>query len=321
MKPRLLVAILAAGVLPPPAVVHPSPVTVDPPFADRLFPYVRQGDAWAGTPAHRPDVTLPAVSIIVDRNAAPEILAEAAALAFQLGLRVEEGDREGDLVVFSDAWTPGEGKRAVVIGNGLLPREAGVAFEGPSILRRSVRGADLLFVGGGSDAGTAVALRYLARTRLPFQTGAYGTFFHFVILRAYLEEGNWTAADEVIASPAGIAACGRNLQIAAPMMASFPEESKEIVRRRNRVLYGELPGAVAAKDAGRSIALWKEAMETCYACHQGAGGAPVLRRFAPLESNHAPHRRIAERLLPGRGCEFCHEGKTEVRGYESAGDR
>lgn len=60
-------------------------VTVTPEFADQRFPYVTYGSAWAGAPAHRPDVTVPNVVIVYGETASPVVVAAAGKMAFYLG--------------------------------------------------------------------------------------------------------------------------------------------------------------------------------------------------------------------------------------------
>jgi hypothetical protein len=74
----------------------------------------------------------------------------------------------------------------------------------------------------------------------------------------------------------------------------------------------------ALREEGKAVAanLWHKAMKTCYACHQGAGSIPRLRKFNPLESIHSKHQRVAEKLGFGKGCGNSHLEETRIREYE-----
>jgi hypothetical protein len=97
------------------------------------------------------------------------------------------------------------------------------------------------------------------------------------------------------------------------MVAQWPDDIKAVVRKRNAILYQELPKALEEKDKEKAVALWKDAMLTCYQCHQGVG-IPQVRRFKPVEEIHAKHQRIAEGF--GLSCTACHAGQTQIRGYK-----
>ncbi|MFN3599319.1 MAG: hypothetical protein ACK4VK_06260, partial [Aquificaceae bacterium] len=85
--------------------------------------------------------------------------------------------------------------------------------------------------------------------------------------------------------------------------------------------YKELPKALEERDKERAVSLWKEAMQTCYQCHQGIQ-VPQVRKFKPLESIHAKHQQIAEGFglvkVVGteKSCIACHTGPTAIRGYK-----
>ncbi|WP_213032485.1 hypothetical protein, partial [Acinetobacter baumannii] len=122
-------------------------------------------------------------------------------------------------------------------------------------------------------------------------------------------------------SPMGLSACGKNMALAGPMVAQWGDDLKAVVRHRNNILYNELPKALEAEDKEKAVNLWKEAMLTCYQCHQGIN-VPQVRRFKPIESIHAKHQQIAESFglvkVIGRekSCIACHAGPTTIRGYK-----
>jgi hypothetical protein len=300
-----------------------APVAVTPPFADRLFPYVTYGEVWQGTPARRSDVALPNVAIVYGAGEDRAVIAEAGRIAFYLGHWVEDAGFSVEAVtakklpplMVSDAVDLPASNLIVAGRNNRYVKKYGIAFGDPTVASRDDGARKLLFAAGASAADDIRAIRYLADVRLNFKAGAYATFFNFVRLRGYLEEENWAAATDAVEHPLGLSACGKNMALMAPMVAQAPDRIKQVIRRRNELLYTALPAAAGKRDGPAAEAAWHEAMQTCYACHQGAGGFPVMRKFKPLESIHAKHQRIAERFDFEESCVTCHDGDTAVRGY------
>jgi len=184
----------------------------------------------------------------------------------------------------------------------LKPLRFGVKFRGPTLKVVELKGRKILIVGGRNTTEVKVAARFLANRIIGFKAGAYRTFFSFVKLRGMIEKGEFTSALDLIRDPAGLSACGKNMSLAAPMMLRFPPEVKKIVKKRNRILYRDLPQALG--------------MVTCYQCHQGLG-VERLRKFTPNPEIHSKHQRIARRfgLVRNGDCTACHRGRTEIRGY------
>ena len=300
-------------------------VTVTPEFADQRFPYVTYGSAWAGTPAHRPDVTVPNVVIVYGETASPVVVAAAGKMAFYLGnwvdgigfgpAEVREGAMPPLLVGDAEAASGGFSNLIVVGADNRLAKRFDIVFKGPSVIGRERDGKQFLFVGGDSEAATLAALAYMADVRLNAKSGAYKTFFNFVRLRGYIETENWRAAADLVRSPAGLSACGRNMALAAPRMAKAPDKVRAHIRHRNGLLYKEIPEAVSAGDKTLASERWRAAMIACYGCHQGMGEIPRSRKFTPVASIHAKHQRIAEGFGFEKGCETCHYGKTAQAGY------
>ena len=267
------------------------PVTITPPFADRLFPYVTYREVWQGTPAARPDVAVPNVAIVYGADETPAVVGAAGRVAFFLGTCVEDVGfgvsdvKAGTLppVLISDAELAAAGSRhLIVVGTrNTITAAQKLTFTGPTVIEREVDGRRALLVAGATDQEVLRAARYLAEVRLNFKSGAYTTFFDFVRLRALIENENWIAAAETIRSPQGLSACGKNMALMLPGMAAAPDKVRGLIQHWNGLLYGKLPSAVEAKNKAEAVAHWKAAMETCYACHQGAGEFPVLRRFVP----------------------------------------
>jgi hypothetical protein len=302
------------------------PVNITPPFADRRFPYVTYEEVWRGTPAKRDDVAIPNILIVYGEHESKDIVAEAGRLAFYLGnwsddigFHVEDVlNREMPRLLAPEKEVVRLGiHHVLVVGtkNGLVKAHQ-IMFEGPAVQFKAEGDTSYLFVGGRDKEETIKAIRYMADVRLNFKSGAYKTFFNFVKLRGYLEGENWDAALEVIESPQGLSACGKNMAIAAKMIMKAPQKIKSHVAHRNQILYGRLPKAVKERDRDQAVGLWQEAMATCYGCHQGVGEIPRLRKFTPLESVHAKHQRVAERFEPLKGCDACHVKVTAIRGYD-----
>jgi hypothetical protein len=301
-------------------------VAVNPPYSDRLFPYITYQDVWKGTPARRDDVAVPNVLIVYGGTEDIEIVAEAGKLAFYLGNWVSDvgfdvehfkEERMPSVLCGEDAIPESAPPHHMVVGqNNHLVKQYGIRFEKPSVIHRKSGRAAFLFVGGKTKAETIAAIRYMGDVRLNFKSGAYKTFFSFVRLRGYIEKGNYFAALEIIKSPGGVSACGRNMALAAESISKAPDKVKRHVQHRNALLYKKLPAALEKEERATAIQLWHKAMKTCYACHQGRTDFPRLRKFKPIELIHSKHQRIAERAEFGNACGACHMEETQIRGYE-----
>lgn len=304
---------------------------IDPPFADRLFPYVRYGEVWTGTPAVVRDATIPNLLIVYGSKEDPEVVAIAGKIAYYLGQWTEDigftaedvkQSRIPELLVSDQRVKNLEYQNLIVVGtNNDIVKELGLSFEAPTIKVIQREGKNILVVGGANKEQVLQAGKYLADMRLNFKAGAYKTFFSFVALRGYIESGEFEHALRLIRSPMGLSACGKNMALAGPMVAQWSDDLKNVVKNRNSILYKELPKALEAKDKERAIKLWKEAMYTCYQCHQGIE-VPQVRKFKPVESIHAKHQQIAESFglvkVVGteKSCIACHAGATNIRGYK-----
>ncbi len=297
---------------------------IDPPFADRLFPYVRYEDVWRGTPAASSDVAVPNFIIVVGREEDPSVIRAVSMITFYMGNWVE--DANVDVSVYRDKrfprmiYTDDEAKdkkntNIIVVGNkNNFVKKYGVTFKKPTIkvIKDGLR--YIMFVGGRDTKETLKAVNYLANIRLAFKGGAYSTFFSFVKLRGMIERGEFAAAIDLIRNPRGISACGRNMSIALGMGVTrkWSEKMKKIVKKRNIIMYRKLPEALEEGNKEKAVALWEEAMKTCYRCHQGIG-IPRVRKFVPREDIHSRHQRIAKSF--GLSCTACHREFTKIRGY------
>ena len=304
---------------------------IDPPFADRLFPYVKYGEVWTGTPAVIRDATVPNTLVVYGLKEDPEVVALAGRIAYYLGQWTEDigftaedvrQSRMPELLVSDQRVKNIEYQNLIVVGtNNDLVKELGLSFDKPTVKLVRKDGKQILVVGGANKEQVIQAGRYLADVRLNFKAGAYRTFFAFVALRGYIEKGEFDSALRLVRSPMGLSACGKNMALAGPMVAQWGEDLKAVVRHRNNILYNELPKALEAKDKERAVNLWKEAMLTCYQCHQGIG-VPQVRKFKPVEAIHAKHQQIAESFglvkVVGaeKSCIACHAGNTNIRGYK-----
>ncbi|MCS6957173.1 MAG: cellulose biosynthesis cyclic di-GMP-binding regulatory protein BcsB [Aquificaceae bacterium] len=312
------------------SVAFAQPV-IDPPFADRLFPYVKYGEVWTGTPAVIRDATVPNTFVVYGLKEDPEVVALAGRIAYYLGQWTEDigftaedvrQSRMPELLVSDQRVKNIEYQNLIVVGtNNDLVKELGLSFDKPTVKLVQKDGKQILVVGGANKEQVIQAGRYLADVRLNFKAGAYRTFFAFVALRGYVEKGEFDSALRLVRSPMGLSACGKNMALAGPMVAQWGEDLKAVVRHRNSILYNELPKALEAKDKERAVNLWKEAMLTCYQCHQGIG-VPQVRKFKPVEAIHAKHQQIAESFglvkVVGaeKSCVACHAGNTNIRGYK-----
>ncbi len=304
---------------------------IDPPFADRLFPYVTYGEVWTGTPAVIKDAVIPNTLVVYGSKEDPDIVALAGRIAYYLGQWTEDigftaedvrQSKMPELLVSDQRLKSINYQNLIVVGvNNDIVKELGLSFEKPTIKLVQKDGKNILIVGGANKEQIMQAGRYLADVRLNFKAGAYRTFFSFVALRGYIEKGEFDAGLRLIKSPMGLSACGKNMALAGPMVAQWGDDLKAVVRHRNNILYNELPKALEAKDKEKAVNLWKEAMLTCYQCHQGIN-VPQVRRFKPIESIHAKHQQIAESfglvkvIGTEKSCIACHAGPTTIRGYK-----
>ncbi|MCS7307150.1 MAG: cellulose biosynthesis cyclic di-GMP-binding regulatory protein BcsB [Aquificaceae bacterium] len=304
---------------------------IDPPLSDRLFPYVKYGEVWTGTPAVVRDATVPNTLVVYGLKEDPEVVALAGRIAYYLGQWTEDigftaedvrQSRMPELLISDQRVKSLDYQNLIVVGtNNDLVKELGLSFDKPTIKLVQRDGKQILVVGGANKEQVMQAGRYLADVRINFKAGAYRTFFAFVALRGFIEKGEFESALRLVRSPMGLSACGKNMAIAGPMVAQWSDDLRAVVRHRNNVLYNELPKALEAKDKEKAVNLWKDAMLTCYQCHQGIN-VPQVRRFKPVENIHMKHQLIAEgfglvKVMGNeKSCIACHAGQTTVRGYK-----
>ena len=289
----------------------------------KKFPFVKYIKAWEGTPAPAQDVTVPNVYIVYGKEESEEIIASAGKIAFYLGQwtegiglnpKIVKAKRIPKLIITDAEVSRYKDRNLIVVGiNNKIVKELGVRFKGPSLKVFEKNGRKILIVGGRNDKEVITAANFLADRIISFKAGAYKTFFSFVRLRGMIEKENFESAYDLLVDASGLKACGRNMSLAAPMIAKFPEEVKKVVRKRNKIMYVELPKAILERNKEKALKLWREAMITCFQCHHGIG-IPKVRKFTPLAEIHSKHQRIAKRY--GLTCNSCHYGVTEYRGYE-----
>ncbi len=287
----------------------------------KRFPFVTYAKVWVGTPAESKEVAVPNVVIAYGRREPAQVVAVAAEIAYYLGQWTEDVGlnprdvRKGRIpsVVMPLGKALETGKHIVIVGTrNRVVRDLGLTFRGPTLKVVEYKGRKVLVVGGRNSKEVVKAGRFLATRIVGFKAGAYRTFFSFVKLRGLIEKGEYEAALHLIRDPLGLSACGKNMSLAAPMMLRFPPDVKKIVKRRNRIMYTEIARALTAGNGEEAKRLWREAMKTCYRCHQGLG-IERLRKFVPNAEIHSRHQRIARSF--GLDCTACHRGVTEIRGY------
>ncbi|WP_461828821.1 cellulose biosynthesis cyclic di-GMP-binding regulatory protein BcsB [Aquifex sp.] len=289
----------------------------------KKFPYIKYTTAWKGTPAEAKDVAVPNVYIVYGEKEPQKIVSAAGKIAFYLGqwtdgiglspALVKQG-KIPKLIITDKEVSKYKDRHLIVVGvNNEIVKELGLKFNGPSLKVVEKDGRKILIVGGRNEKEVLKAANFLADRIISFKAGAYSTFFSWVRVRGMIEHGNLVAALDILEDSKGVKACGRNMSLAAPMMAKFPPEVKKVVKKRNKIMYKELPLALKEGNKEKALKLWREAMVTCFQCHQGIG-IPKLRKFEPLADIHSKHQRIAKRY--GLDCAACHYGITEYRGYE-----
>ena len=302
---------------------------MDTPAEVKRFPFVTYKKVWTGTPAEVEEAAVPDVVITYGVREKRAVVESAAQIAYFLGQWTDDMGITPRMI--RKGYTPSivmplpralkTKKNLILLGtNNRIVRELGLRFKGPTLKVVEWKDRKVLIVGGRDTKEVLKASSFLANRIVAFKAGAYRTFFSFVKLRGMIERGNFAAALQLIKDPQGLSACGKNMSIAAPMVARFPPEVKKVVKKRNRILYSELVRTLKAGDRDGAVRLWKEAMFTCYQCHQGLG-IRRLRRFIPNPQIHSRHQRIAmefgliKRTPKGFDCSACHAGRTEVRGY------
>ncbi len=295
----------------------------------KRFPFITYKRVWVGTPAESEEVAVPNVVVAYGSREPSSVVAVAGEIAYYLGQWTEDVGlnprdvRKGRIpkVVMPLSEALRTGKNIILVGTrNRIVRELGLSFKRPTLKVVDYDGRKVLIVGGRTSQEVVRAGRFLATKVIGFKAGAYRTFFSFVKLRGLIEKGDFNAALSLIKDPSGLSACGKNMSLAAPMMLRFPPEVKKVVKKRNRILYVELVNALRAGDGERAKDLWREAMKTCYRCHQGLG-IERLRKFTPNAEIHSRHQRIAMEFglvrMTERGfdCSACHRGATQIRGY------
>jgi len=297
---------------------------IDPPYADRMFPYVKYEEVWRGTPAASSDVAVPNFIIVVGKDEDPSILKAIGMITFYIGNWVDDAyvdvstykEKRFPRMIYTDEEAiKDKNSNLMVVGSrNAFVEKYGISFKKPTIKVIKDGSRYIMFVGGSNVKETLKAINYIANIRLAFKGGAYSTFFSFVKLRGMIEKGEFSSALDLIRNPRGISACGRNMSIALGMGVTrkWSEKMKKIVKKRNIIMYRKLPEALEEGDKDKAITLWEEAMRTCYSCHQGIG-IPRVRKFVPREDIHSKHQRIGKSF--GLSCSNCHRDFTRIRGY------
>ncbi len=301
-----------------------SPVNILPnSLADRTFQFTRIEPVFSGTPL-KTDALVPNVLVVAGRQEKPELLLQAAQIAYMLGQWTEDPGSSLEKVKqnvnlapikFDDQVSDTELKNFNLIVLGTQNRffnQLKQTFNrtGSFVQVQSdfpVEGRQTLFL---SDLKAA---KYLANKRLFFKAGAYKSFFAFVKARVFIEKNNLAAALAVLEDPSGIHGCGKPVILALSQKEHLPKQMLQVAQKRNQLVFKELKQALQQNDLSRAKAVWQQTMETCYACHQGQDGVPRFRKFVPNEAEHSYHQKIAERSAVS--CQTCHEGKTQVVGY------
>ena len=287
----------------------------------KRFPFVTYKRVWVGTPAESEEVTVPNVVIAYGSREPAQVVAVAGEIAYYLGQWTEDVGinprevRKGRIprVIMPLKRALETKKHIILVGTrNSVVRELGLTFRGPTLKVVDYKGRKVLIVGGRNSGEVVRAGRFLATRIVGFKAGAYRTFFSFVKLRGLIEKGNYEAALQLIEDPSGLSACGKNMSLAAPMVLRFPPDVKKVVRKRNRIMYVDIVRALKEGNGEEAKRLWREAMKTCYMCHQGLG-IERLRKFIPNPEIHSKHQRIARSF--GLDCTACHRGLTEIRGY------
>ncbi|MHB2147568.1 cellulose biosynthesis cyclic di-GMP-binding regulatory protein BcsB [Calditrichota bacterium LG25] len=290
------------------------------PLADRTFQYTRILPTFGGTPLEV-EALVPNALIVVGRQEAPELVLQAGQVAFMLGQwihdagvsleKVKQGVNLAPLK-FDDQVTESDLKQfnLIVLGTkNKFVKQAKLKGQGSflEVTDAPFGGRQMLIV---SDLKAA---SYLANKRLFFKAGAYNSFFAFVKARVFIEQNDLDAALFTLNDPQGIHGCARPVMLALSQKDRLPEQMLQVAKKRNKLVFKDLQQALKNKNSDKAKAIWRQAMETCYACHQGQDGVKRFRKFTPNQGEHAYHQKIAESA--GVSCQTCHTGKTEVVGY------
>jgi len=135
-----------------------------------------------------------------------------------------------------------------------------------------------------------------------FQNGAYRGFLSFVKTGILIEQQNLKAAKLMLDAPSELHVCAKPVMLALSPKDKLPKKLLQLAKKRNK-----LRQALEANDATLAKQIWQQAMQACYACHQGQDGVPKFRKFAPNASEHDYHQKIVEKAEVE--CATCHQGK------------
>lgn len=325
MKTLLLaLAILFSVHIQPPAASADGGVDILPgPFADRTFQYVKIAETFLGTPL-KTDALVPNILIVVSRREDPDLVLQAANIAYMIGqwthepgTSVEKVKSKADLgpVRFDTDLTEEDikGANLLVLGkNNILYEKIADRLTGQGsyiqvIPDGAAAGRDVMFIADREAAA------YLANQRLYFKSGAYRGFFNFVRSRLLLERENYEAALFLLDDPDGIRGCGKPVILTIGHKEKLPAEMLRIAEKRNNLVFKELRMALEERNKSKAADVWQQAMATCYTCHQGDNDVPRYRKFIPGEGEHAYHQLLVKQS--GFACDLCHKGNTSRVGY------
>jgi hypothetical protein len=293
------------------------------PYADRTFQFIRTSQTFMGTPLQTKALT-PYALFVIGSTEQPDFYPQAATIAYMIGQWTQEPGTSLEKVktnqnlgpvLLDRQLTPEQisHRNLVIIGknNNIYPRiEARLSGKGTfiEVVEDALApGQDIMFV---SDAKAA---SYLANKRLYFKSGAYKGFFSFAKARALIDKGEFAEALNSLDNPEAIRGCGKPVILAIGHKEKLPPELLRVAKARNQLVFKDLRASLMAKDKTKAIAVWQEAMGTCYGCHQGRGGVTQFRKFKPNQQEHGYHTVIASQF--DMRCETCHHDLTKRVGY------
>ncbi len=293
-------------------------------LSDRTFQYLRIEETFKGSPL-KVKALVPNAVVVIGQGEDAGLVKQAIAISYMLGQWTEdpgssiEKIKTGktlapvltDKEITEDIYTD---YNLIVVGlNNSIYERFKTRLKGSGsfieVLKDAfIKGKDVMFV---SDAKAAF---YLANRRLYFKSGAYNGYFSFVKARLLIEKGNLDAALDLIKAPNAIKGCGKPIMLAIGFKEKLPKGLLQVAKKRNKLIFKDLSGALRQGNKTLSAEIWHKAMQTCYACHQGIDNTPRFRKFIPNKGEHSYHHVIVKRF--GASCSLCHYGKTVFRGYK-----
>ena len=294
------------------------------PVSDRTFQYVKISETFMGTPLAI-EALVPYALFVIGTEESADLFLQTAGLAYMIGQWTQDPGTSVQKIQQNDNLAPvtldknlseediKEFNIVLVGKNNIYYQRVKDKLTGDGSFIEVVKdglapGRDVLFV---SDKKAAF---YLANKRLYFKSGAYKGFFNFVKIRLLIEKDNYEEALFSLDNPEGVRGCGKPVILAIGHKENLSPKMLAVAQKRNKIVFKDLRQELVARNKVKAKEVWRSAMETCYACHQGTDGVEKYRKYTPNKGEHSYHQVIVKKL--GFECNTCHSGKTSQVGYD-----